>query len=227
MAGGPGAAGVPASSARSAPSARARRGPGAARRRPARGGGGRRRAARCCLPRSPGLSGSRLRPPGQPLLRGPGAAARPRSPSAAALRFWPCSAPEKGRLVAGRAAGRGSQPPACSLQPAASSHAARRTSARRTPAARQTCRLDPAFGEGWEPAGLGGPGGGRREAQGGKARPRSLPRTPGGATLQPAGFCNEARAGQEAGGSQSDFSSTLLSKRGRKKAKERSVGDKR
>lgn len=65
----------------------------------------------------------------------------------------------------------------------------------------------------------------------GKARPRSLPRslprTPGRATLQPAGFCSEARAGQEARGSQSVFSSTLLYKRGRKKAKETSLGDKR
>lgn len=98
MAGGPGAAGLPASSARSLPRPRACRVPSWARRGMAPGGGGRRRAARS-LPRSPSLCGPRQRPAKQSLLLVPGAAAQPRSPSAAALPFWSRSEPKKGRLA--------------------------------------------------------------------------------------------------------------------------------
>lgn len=182
MAGGPGAAGEPASSARSLPRPRARRVPGWARRGMAPGGGGRRRAARppARSPR-PALAGPVWVP-----SPGPGrgrSASLPRSGGPASL--VPLRA-KKGPAGARRASGGGRRPRAGrpgprqpggdpSPPPAASSHAAPRTSARRTPAARQTCGRDPAFGKGCEAAGLGGPGGGRA---GGGRRESAAPQPP-------------------------------------------------
>lgn len=97
MAGGPGAPGPPASSARSPPRPRARRVPGGA---PA---GGDRAGPPAPLPRSPGLSGSRRRPEAAP-PPGPGAAAPSRSPGAAPLP----SAPARRQTRAAGAPGVGS-----------------------------------------------------------------------------------------------------------------------
>lgn len=180
MAGGPGAAGGPASSARSPPR------PALAGFRVGRAGGWRPEEEAGEGPPAP----SRARPAylghgGAPEAAAPAGPERSGSvslPGAAPLPLWSRSTPKKGRwrapgvgrrppssrgLSRAASAGRGSSPP-----PAASSHAALRTSARRTLAARRTCGLDPAFPEGGRAAGLGCPG---RSAGGGKARPRSRP----------------------------------------------------
>lgn len=166
MAGGPGAAGVPASSARSPPRPHALSGFRVGRAEGWRRGGGRRRkeaTGRRPLPRSPGLSGSRRRPPRQPLLLVPGAAAQPRSPEAAALPVCSPSAPKKARLArAGRreaaavlarvrrTASAAEGIPAPSLQPPPTPRFS--LPPRRTPAARRTCRW---IREGWRAAGPG------------------------------------------------------------------------
>lgn len=149
MAGGPGAAGVPASSARSPPRPHALAGfrVGRAEGWRRRGGGRRRAAAR-----------SRVRPAYLGRGGAPGAAPPPGPGGRGPARLLSLSA-KKGPAGARRASGGGRCPRSGSPgrvsrrgdpspQPAASSHASPLTSARRTPAARQTCEPDPAFGEG-------------------------------------------------------------------------------
>lgn len=174
MAGGPGAAGVPASAARSLPRPRACRVPGWARRGMAPGGGGRRRAARS-LPRLPGLSGSRQRPRSSLF-----SSSRARQLSLAPPARRPClsgpvqsqkragwRAPGVGRrppslrgLSEAASGGRGSQPPACSLLPRRASHFRPQD-----PCRPPDLRTDPAYGKGGKAAGLRAPAGprGRRE----------------------------------------------------------------
>lgn len=204
MAGGPGAAGVPASSARSLPRPRACRVPGWARRGMAPGGGGRRRAARS-LPRWPGLSRSRQRPRSslfswsrarqlslapparRPCLSGPVQSQKRAGWRAPGVGRRPPSLRGLSKAASG---GRGSQPPACSLLPRRASHFRPQD-----PCRPPDLRTGSGSREGLE--GCGPPLPRRVRAGGGKMRPRSLPRTPGAAPLQPAGVCSDARGGQE------------------------------
>lgn len=189
MAGGPGAAGVPASSARSPPRPHALSGFRVGRAEGWRRGGRRRRRAAARCPRSPGLSGSPRRPRGSPSSRSRGGGGGPA----------PSARPQRQKRRARRASGggrspRSGSPPRAgrrgdpSPQPAASSHASPLTSAPRDPRRPADLRADPAFRE--------------RPAPGLRPRPRGLPRTPRAAV--------PARLGPEARRRRSARSSALL-----------------
>lgn len=223
MAGGPGAAGGPASSALASR-------PRARRFRVGRAGDGARSRAARCLPRSPAYLGHGA-PARRPLQPGRSAAARCRSP---ARRPWPFGPGQRRKRAGWRAPGVGRRPPSSrglsraasagrgsSPQPAASSHAAPRTSARRTLAARRPAgwiRLPRAGGRGPRAP---RPRSGRREG----AAPQPPPLAGRGA-LAARGVCSGARRGPEASWSQAAFPSTPLHTGGRNKAKETGMGGK-